>query len=895
MLLTLFTGLQSLAQSNTEERRDLSLEVQSIPMSNAELRTTNSTEPRALPFFEGFEETLVDWTIEDRDGDGRKWAISTSYPYEGQRHAYIFYNNSEPNNDWLISPLLALPSGLEIQLSLWARSYNASFLETFEIYVISEDGTEETRVGREENIPTVYGEYTFDLSDFAGRNVRVAIVCVSDDKWYLFVDNVHVTADGAADTEAIASTTTGGQWNTPSTWVGGVVPTEDENAVINGPVEVDGARTITNITINENGSLEHSAGFQVLHIKGDLINNGVIRNRPSTFGNLSVHAYQNIVNTGEISCHTLTMAGENDQMISGDGEFSMSFLRNSDSNSAVVTGSEVTFLGTTIDFNDEGVSGTLRLNHPLILDNVAKTTRIVIDGQNNTLHGRDRAQLDSETVVRNTILSDTLQIASQSVVFEEDVVNTGIIEHSPGFQILQIKADFVNEGIIRNRQGAFGNLVVNVFRYIVNAGEISCNTLTIAGDVNQSIEMADNSTITSQVVFQSNLDTGGPYQWKKDGVDIEGATSQNLTFTNGFSEDELGVYTSVSNGQTSRSIEVRQEAATIPTVTTNAVTNITSNSAKSGGNVTSEGMSMVTDRGVVWHTEENPTIDLPTKTDEGSGMGTFESIITDLASGTTYFVRAYAANNKGVAYGNQVSFTTLDADNGDDNFAGGDGTENNPYLIATASQLDLVRDYLSSHFKLVADVHLDITPWNQGEGWEPIGKFSYVQAWATPFEGSFDGNGYEIHGLTINRPEEDYIGLFGFVKEATFKNINIVDAEITGSMAVGILAGDVSNTSSLNIHTRGEVYSEGAVSVGGIFGSSQESRLDSSSFEGVITTTATFVGGLIGYMSRDDTLRYSYAIADVSGGNSVGGLVGEFSHNMFADENLGYITQSFSK
>ena len=95
---------------------------------------------------------------------------------------------------------------------------------------------------------------------------------------------------------------------------------------------------------------------------------------------------------------------------------------------------------------------------------------------------------------------------------------------------------------------------------------------------------------------------------------------------------------------------------TSPTVTTSSVTSITSTTARCGGDVTSDGGTSVTKRGVCWNTNPNPTI-ANHITDDGSGTGPFTSDLTGLISSTTYYVRAYATNIQGTAYGNQVSFT----------------------------------------------------------------------------------------------------------------------------------------------------------------------------------------------------------------------------------------------
>lgn len=98
--------------------------------------------------------------------------------------------------------------------------------------------------------------------------------------------------------------------------------------------------------------------------------------------------------------------------------------------------------------------------------------------------------------------------------------------------------------------------------------------------------------------------------------------------------------------------------ATMALVTTSAVTSITSETAVSGGLVSSDGSAIITARGVCWSKSVNPTVSLLTKTSDETGPGAFTSILTSLQYNTTYHVRAYATNSAGTAYGNDVSFTT---------------------------------------------------------------------------------------------------------------------------------------------------------------------------------------------------------------------------------------------
>ncbi|MCB2194259.1 MAG: BspA family leucine-rich repeat surface protein [Bacteroidetes bacterium] len=99
----------------------------------------------------------------------------------------------------------------------------------------------------------------------------------------------------------------------------------------------------------------------------------------------------------------------------------------------------------------------------------------------------------------------------------------------------------------------------------------------------------------------------------------------------------------------------------LPAIKTDSVTEITPISAVSGGEVTNNGGSSIINRGIVWNTTPNPTIDNNLGyTENGTGTGSFESDLNSLLPTTTYYVRAYATNNNGTDYGPQKMFTTKD-------------------------------------------------------------------------------------------------------------------------------------------------------------------------------------------------------------------------------------------
>lgn len=147
---------------------------------------------------------------------------------------------------------------------------------------------------------------------------------------------------------------------------------------------------------------------------------------------------------------------------------------------------------------------------------------------------------------------------------------------------------------------------------------------------------------------------------------IESRNADNTIY--GFNTDSDGIWPSGANTTNMARLDIRYITMSdaplapvgVPTVTTATTTNITHNSATSGGNVTATGGSAITARGVCWATTPNPTL-ANNFTVEPGGLGAFTSQITNLNPTTTYYVRAYATNANGTAYGNQETFVTLTA------------------------------------------------------------------------------------------------------------------------------------------------------------------------------------------------------------------------------------------
>ena len=113
------------------------------------------------------------------------------------------------------------------------------------------------------------------------------------------------------------------------------------------------------------------------------------------------------------------------------------------------------------------------------------------------------------------------------------------------------------------------------------------------------------------------------------------------------------IFPCLSNGQGST-----QSTLCLPSITTDASTAVGLDSALIGGNITNDGGSSIVLRGVCYSTTPNPNMG-NMRTEDGSGVGSFSTILRNLSPSTTYYVRSYAKNSNGVVvYGNEVSFST---------------------------------------------------------------------------------------------------------------------------------------------------------------------------------------------------------------------------------------------
>lgn len=197
-------------------------------------------------------------------------------------------------------------------------------------------------------------------------------------------------------------------------------------------------------------------------------------------------------------------------------------------------------------------------------------------------------------------------------------------------------------------------------------------------------------------------------------------------------------------------------------------------------------------------------------------------------------------------------------------FEAGNGTETDPYIIATAAQLDEVRNFPSACFELSKDIDLSYYLNSNSSGWTPIKDFT----------GKFDGKKHTIKGLWISLSSISNVGLFANIqgssdnKRASVSNlfVNISKKGITGESRVGGICGNLSYGNIENCMVTGDI--SGYQYVGGIVGRNNDNYYNSSiisqcASSGNIIATDDEVGGILGFKYGSCSIENCYSIANV--------------------------------
>jgi len=213
----------------------------------------------------------------------------------------------------------------------------------------------------------------------------------------------------------------------------------------------------------------------------------------------------------------------------------------------------------------------------------------------------------------------------------------------------------------------------------------------------------------------------------------------------------------------------------------------------------------------------------------------------------------------------------------------GYGTESEPYVIWTPADLFAMRLAPTAKFMLGADIDLSSSAvWDLGRGWTPVGTST------TPFSGIFDGNGFSITGLTINRPKTDFQGLFGYTNGATIRRLDMDGVHVLGKTNCGGVTGYAFAGSLDEINSEGSII--GYSASGGIAGVLDSGSLQRSWADIDMVSFFDYAGGLVGVListgSISGVVSNSGSTGSIRGSYNVGGIVGMLS--------WGYVLNSYS-
>ena len=193
-------------------------------------------------------------------------------------------------------------------------------------------------------------------------------------------------------------------------------------------------------------------------------------------------------------------------------------------------------------------------------------------------------------------------------------------------------------------------------------------------------------------------------------------------------------------------------------------------------------------------------------------------------------------------------------------------------VVKTAQQLKdaLKTNDANCKVMLFADINLDDLGVDEtGSNWTAVGTTT------SRFKGTFDGNGFSISNLKINRPDQDYQGLFGATNGSTIKNISLDGGEITGKNFTGGIAGLNSYNSTIENCSSSAAVTGSGNYTGGLVGDNYSAIIKNSSSSATVTGNSNDTGGLVGLNSTNSVIENCSSSATVTGsGNYTGGLVG---------------------
>ncbi len=522
------------------------------------------------------------------------------------------------------------------------------------------------------------------------------------------------------------------------------------------------------------------------------------------------------VGEGEIALNNVIVEG--DTYIKGGGSDSI-YINGGDFKNIIIQKSEGKL--RIVMVHDRGAT--------VMVAEEAEDTEIIFEGTFDNINvktGNVKLIMQGETKVNE------IQIYEQSKDIEITTSKDTLIE----VMTVNTTTKVVNEGRIINAKGTASNNS----EYQLNLPE---NLQSVSTGSGRSSHTAPRYNLSLEVNPQeAGVVTGSGNYRAGDTINLTATANTGYGFVN-WTKDEIAISTEASFEYTM----------------TSSGTTIVANFEDL--NITTYPLSVSANNGIV------------------TGEGNYESgdsVTLEVTPPDDYwFVKWTDANGDEVSTDNPYTFimpaTSLELtaifQSNSTQFAGGEGSEISPFEVATPSQLNQVRSNLDKHF--IQTANIDLSEWS----WMPIGG----QPTSVRFVGSYDGNGFKIEDLSINRPTTDNVGLFGFISGAVIENVTLENINVHGRLYTGGLVGDDFAGSTINnVSVTGNVTGEEKY-IGGLIGAIRDGTIITNSFtDCIVVGKKGRVGGMVGF-SYNSSIISSFSNSNVTNesGLYAGGLVGE--------------------
>ena len=673
------------------------------------------------------------------------------------------------------------------------------------------------------------------------------------------------------------------------------LPTDIE--VISGSADIEYSNNNLTITADNNTILNYS-GFDIAegesviinlpNADSQILNNVLGSNASQIMGNLNCNGLFILVNQSGIYVGATARINVQSAIMSTRGITNENFLNRNYVFRKLTEAEEKALIEIKgeITINDGGfgafIAGAIR-NEGKIMTRVGTIALASGDAVTMNISGDGHINVAILEEVANKILD----VNGNPIT--DAISNTGEISAAGGMVIMDsdsaidvfhnainltgyVTADSFEEkdGVINLTAGGGdilldGNLETDTGKITVRAGENSVfNSGTINAEVfdEKGYTFVNTGTLLGGEYFYDNLDgavkllngTISANQTDTDNIIVDGDVTlgaDNLIFTADSDNDQTGVF-------------YMNDGTTIDGVNgTNYNLTIISGESAAAGNGLAGG--------------EAP------KLESFDNMGT---LTLDKSTGST---PAYTSDPTDTTW--VINNFRMTADVTLNRFTGA-GTVGDEYMVYDVYGLQAMNGFLTSDFKLDDDIDASGTSnWNSGGGFDPIGNDSAGDD-SDNFTGTFDGDNNTISGLTIDRADEDYVGLFGYAGAgSTIENFDMTGGSIVGSGSVGNVVGLISCGTLDNVSATGDVTGDSGA--GGVAGYVNDSAVSNSYYaSGTVTNSggcvfcSGYLGGLIGCTNSGTTIDDSYSTGTVDGTgayNPIGGLVGKANSTVISN------------